>query len=62
MTRTELKTAVLCVVENEGCAGVDGVTVEAFAEDASDNLTALQERLEAELVNCYAVPYDSLDD
>jgi group II intron reverse transcriptase/maturase len=40
-----LSTAFLQVKENQGCAGVDGVTVQAFEEELNKNLSVLENEL-----------------
>lgn len=42
---TSLRQAFLSVQENHGCAGVDGVTIERFAERLTDNLVVLRHEL-----------------
>lgn len=42
---TSLQQAFLSVQENHGCAGVDGVSIERFAESLTENLVALRHEL-----------------
>jgi hypothetical protein len=41
MEFSNLSSAFLQVKENQGCAGVDGVTVQAFEEELNKNLAVL---------------------